>query len=101
MTMEFAIYAEYGETLELTQQLIAESWKSIGVDTELQIIEGAIMWAEAEDGGTEIAGLYEMDMWDDGYPGIDPADQIWTFYSSGSDWNYGHWVNEDMDALDR
>jgi len=99
MSMEFAIYAEYGETLELAQQLIAESWREIGVDAKLQIIEGAIMWAEAEDGGTEIAGLYEMDMWDDGYPGIDPADQIWTFYSSGSDWNYGKWVNEDMDAL--
>jgi ABC-type transport system substrate-binding protein len=38
-------------------------------------------------------------MWDDGYPGTDPADQIWTFYNSGSDWNYGWWVNEDMDAL--
>jgi peptide/nickel transport system substrate-binding protein len=99
MSMEFAIYAEYGETLELAQQFIAESWKSIGVATELQIIEGAIMWAEAEDGGTEIAGLFEMDMWDDGYPGIDPADQIWTFYSSGSDWNYGHWANEEMDSL--
>jgi peptide/nickel transport system substrate-binding protein len=97
MSMEYAIYAEYGETLELTQQFIHEAWKSIGVDTELQIIEGAIMWAEAEDGGTEIAGLYEMDMWDDGYPGLDPSDQIWTFYYSESDWNYGQWVNEDMD----
>ncbi len=97
MSMEYAIYAEYGETLELTQQLIHEAWKEIGVDTELLIIEGAIMWAEAEDGGTEIAGLYEMDMWDDGYPGNDPSDQIWTFYYSESDWNYGWWVNEDMD----
>jgi peptide/nickel transport system substrate-binding protein len=97
MTMEFAIYAEYGETLELAQQLIAEDWRSIGVGTELQIIEGAIMWAEEEDGGTEIAGQFELDMWDDGYPGTDPADQIWTFYYSGSDWNYGWWENEDMD----
>ena len=97
MSMEFAIYAEYGETLELTQQYIAESWKELGIDTELLIIEGAIMWAEEEDGGTEIAGNYELDMWDDGYPGTDPSDQIWTFYYSESDWNYGRWVNEDMD----
>jgi len=99
MTMEFAIYAEYGETLELAQQLIAENWKAIGLDTELQIIEGAIMWAEEEDGGTEIAGKFEMDMWDDGYPGTDPSDQLWTFYYSESDWNYGRWANEEMDAL--
>jgi len=98
MTMEFAIYAEYGETLELAQQLIAESWASIGIDTELQIIEGAVMWAEAEDGGTEIAGLFELDMWDDGYPGTDPSDFIWYPYYSESDWNYGQWVNEDADA---
>ena len=99
MKMEFAIYAEYGETLELAQQLIAENWKAIGVDTELQMIEGAIMWAEEEDGGTEIAGKFEMDMWDDGYPGIDPSDFIWSMYYSGSDWNYGRWANEEMDAL--
>jgi len=98
MTMEYAIYAEFGESLELAQQYMAEGWKAIGIDTELLIIEGAIMWAEAEDGGTEIAGKFELDMWDDGYPGTDPSDQIWTFYSSASDWNYGWWVNEDMDA---
>jgi peptide/nickel transport system substrate-binding protein len=99
MSMEFAIYAEYGESLELAQQLIHEDWKSIGVDTELQIIEGAIMWAEEEDGGTEIAGLFELDMWDDGYFGNDPSDILWTFYYSESDWNYGWWANEDMDML--
>jgi len=43
MTMEFAIYAEYGETLELAQQYIAEAWSSIGLQTDLQIIEGAVM----------------------------------------------------------
>jgi peptide/nickel transport system substrate-binding protein len=104
MSMEFAIYAEYGETLELAQQLIAEAWKEIGVDTELQIIEGAVMWAPAEDGGTELSGNFEMDMWDDGYPGLDPTDNVlWTFYLSDNleaeGWNVGRWVNEDFDAL--
>ncbi len=28
------------------------------------------MWAPAEDGGTEMAGNFELDMWDDGYPGL-------------------------------
>jgi peptide/nickel transport system substrate-binding protein len=98
MTMEFVIYAEYGETLELTQQFIAETWKELGIDTDLQIIEGAILWAEEEDGGTEIAGLFELDMWDDGYPGTDPSDFMWYPYYSESDWNYGQWVNEDADV---
>jgi peptide/nickel transport system substrate-binding protein len=103
MTMEFAIYAEYGETLELAQQLIAENLETIGFDVEIQIIEGAIMWAPAEDGGTEIAGNFELDMYDDGYPGLDPTDNIlWTYYLSNNleleGFNVGRWVNEDFDA---
>lgn len=104
MTMEFAIYAEYGETLELAQQLIGENLEAIGFDVELQMIEGAIMWAPAEDGGTEMAGNFELDMWDDGYPGLDPTDNlVWTFYLSDNleaeGYNVGRWANEELDAL--
>jgi len=103
MSMEFAIYAEYGESLELAQQLIAEGLESIGFDLNLQIIEGAILWAPAEDGGTELAGNFDLDMWDDGYPGLDPTDNlIWTFYLSDNledeGFNVGRYVNEDLDA---
>jgi peptide/nickel transport system substrate-binding protein len=103
MAMEFAIYAEYGEALELAQQLVAENLKAIGIDTELTMIEGAIMWAPAEDGGTELSGNFELDMWDDGYPGLDPTDNIiWTYYVSNNledeGFNVGRWANEDLDA---
>ena len=103
MSMEFAIYAEYGESLELAQQLIAEALESIGFDLELQIIEGAILWAPAEDGGTELAGNFDLDMWDDGYPGLDPTDNlIWTYYLSDNladeGFNVGRYSNEDLDA---
>jgi peptide/nickel transport system substrate-binding protein len=103
MNMEFAIYAEYGETLELAHQLIAENLNAIGIDTDLTIIEGAIMWAPAEDGGTELSGNFELDMWDDGYPGLDPTDNIiWTYYLSDNleaeGFNVGRYVNEDLDA---
>ncbi|MGD8752646.1 MAG: peptide ABC transporter substrate-binding protein [Anaerolineales bacterium] len=104
MTMDFAIYAEYGETLELAQQLIAENLEAIGFDVELQIIEGAVMWAPAEDGGTELAGNFELDMWDDGYPGLDPTDNIlWTYYLSDNldqeGFNVMRWSNEEFDTL--
>ncbi len=103
MTMEFAIYAEYGQTLELAQQLIAESLEDLGFDVELQMIEGAVMWAPAEDGGTELSGNFELDMWDDGYPGLDPTDNIiWTYYVSDNleeeGFNVGRYSNEDLDA---
>jgi peptide/nickel transport system substrate-binding protein len=103
MNTELAIYAEYGESLELAQQLVGEYFEAIGIGTDLQMIEGAIMWAPAEDGGTEMAGNFELDMWDDGYPGLDPTDNlVWTYYLSDNledeGWNVGRYVNEDLDA---
>ncbi len=104
LSMEFAIYAEYGESLELAQQYIAESLESIGFDLELALVEGVIMWAPAEEGGTETSGNFDLDMWDDGYPGLDPTDYIlWAFYYSeataeNEGFNVGRWANEDFDA---
>jgi peptide/nickel transport system substrate-binding protein len=102
MTMEFTIYSEYGESLELAQQYIAENLGDVGIGTELLSIEGAIMWAPAEDGGTELSGNFELDMWDDGYPGVDPTDFVWWFYYSAATpeeggYNVGRWANEDFD----
>jgi peptide/nickel transport system substrate-binding protein len=104
MSMEFIIYAEYGEELELAQQLIAEMWKDIGIDTQLAIVEGTTIWSGYEDGGIEQSGDFDIDMWDDGYPGIDPTDnQLWYFYHTDAGepdfgWNVGRWSNEDFDA---
>ena len=104
MSMEFIIYAEYGEELELAQQLIAEMWGDIGIDTQLSMVEGTTLWSGYEDGGIEQSGDYDIDMWDDGYPGIDPTDnQLWYFYHTDAGepdfgWNVGRWSNEDFDA---
>jgi len=48
--MEFMIYAEYGDTLELAHQFIAEAWANLCVQKELSIVEGAVLWAQVEDG---------------------------------------------------
>ena len=104
MSMEFMIYAEYGEELELTQQLMAEMLGDIGIDLELSMVEGTVMWADYESGGIEQTGDFDLNMWDDGYPGIDPTDHIWYFYYSEAaepdyGWNVSRWINEDADVL--
>ena len=101
MIMEFVIYAEYGETLELAQQFNAEGWSSIGIQTDLQIIEGAILWALAEEGGTELSGNFEMDMWDGGYSRIDPTGYLWDYYyyNDSSDWNLANWTGEEAEEV--
>ncbi len=105
MSMEFIIYAEYGETLELTQQLIAEMWADVGIETQLAIVEGNSLWAGFNEGGIEKDGEYDINMWDDGYPGLDPTDnQLWVYYASAAiepdaGWNVYRWVDEEFDAL--
>jgi peptide/nickel transport system substrate-binding protein len=104
MEIDFYTYAEYGEPIELTQQLIASNLKDIGIESRLTVFEGSVMWADAEAGGIEQNGDFVLDLWDDGYSGLDPTDYLWEIYSStaaepGSGWNIVRWKNEEFDAL--
>jgi len=104
MEMEFITYAEYGEALELTQQYIADDLSKIGVKLNLTVVEGSVLWAASTDGGIEPSGNFDMDLWDDGYGGIDPTGYLWSYYYSEAaepDYaaNFGRWINADFDAL--
>jgi len=104
MEMEFITYAEYGEPLELTQQLIAEMLGEIGMKLNITVVEGSVLWDLAENGGIEQSGNFDIDLWDDGYAGVDPTDYVWEIYSQeaiqpGSGWNIARWDNPEVDAL--
>jgi peptide/nickel transport system substrate-binding protein len=104
MSFELATYGEYGPELELAHQLIGEMLEAVGMETELRVIEGSVMWADAASGGTEQNGDFDLDMYDDGYPGIDPTDHLWFYYYSAAaepdaGFNVGRWINADFDAL--
>jgi peptide/nickel transport system substrate-binding protein len=104
MSAGFVIYSDYGESLELAQQLVAEDLRDIGIDLDLSMVEGGVLWADYGSGGVEQTGNYELNMWDDGYAGVDPTDFIWSFYHSGASepdmgWNVVRWANAEADAL--
>ncbi len=104
MEMEFITYAEFGEPLELTQQLIAEMLGEIGIKMNISVVEGSILWDQAENGGIEQSGNFDIDIWDDGYAGVDPTDYVWELYSQeaiepGSGYNIMRYDNADVDAL--
>jgi peptide/nickel transport system substrate-binding protein len=104
MEMEFITYAEYGEALELTQQLIAEELAGIGIKLNLSVVEGSVLWAASTDGGIEQSGNFDIDIWDDGYSGNDPTDFLGSYYSSYSavpdqGYNYGRYINPQIDDL--
>lgn len=104
MHMEFMTYAEYGEPLELMQQLIGEQLGQIGIKLDLSVVEGSVMWADYGSGGIEQQGNFDLNLWDDGYAGVDPTDFLWElYYSSAAEpdggWNVVRWINADFDAL--
>jgi len=97
-------YSEYGEPLILTQQLIGEMLKAVGIQADLTQAEGSVMWADSSSGGIEQSGNFNMDLYDDGYAGIDPSYFLSYYYSSGSavpdmGWNVVRFMNTEFDAL--
>lgn len=104
MEMELITYAEFGESMTLAQQLIAEMLGKIGMKFQLTVVEGSVLWATAEEGGIEQVGNFDVDLWDDGYSGTDPTDFIWELYSDDAaepdyGWNIGRWIDDDFNAL--
>lgn len=105
MEIELMTYGEYGEELELAHQLVGEMLGELGIKANLSIVEGAVMWADFASGGLEQNGDFDLNLYDDGYPGIDPTDnQLWYYYYTDAaepdyGWNVGRWSNADFDAL--
>jgi peptide/nickel transport system substrate-binding protein len=101
---ELLTYSEYGEPLTLTQQLIGEMLKNVGIEADLTQVQGSVLWADSTSGGIEQSGNFNMDLYDDGYAGVDPAPFIQQYYDSASatpdnGWNVGRWKNPGFDQL--
>jgi peptide/nickel transport system substrate-binding protein len=104
MEMEMITYSEYGEALVLTEQLIGEMLANIGLRVRLTTMEGSVIWADFASGGIEQRGDFDIDLYDDGYAGVDPTDFLWQYYAADSalpdnGWNIGRWYNEEMNTL--
>ncbi len=104
LQMELITYPEYGEPLILTQQLIGEMMGKIGMKMDLSTVQGSVLWADYESGGTEQRGDFNIDLYDDGYGGVDPSDFIYQYYAAaaaepGQGWNVGRWSSEQFETL--
>ena len=101
---ELLTYSEYGEPLILTQQLIGEMLKNVGIQADLSQVQGSVLWADSSSNGIEQTGNFDMDLYDDGYAGNDPTDFLYQYYASASaepdnGWNIGRWNNPQFDEL--
>lgn len=104
MRMDLNIYSDYGEPLDNTQLLIGEMLKNVGIQVDLASYQSSVLWADSKSGGIEQNGNFNIDLYDDGYPGTDPAPFLRQYYASASaapdaGWNVGRWKNAPFDAL--
>lgn len=104
MEMEFMTYSEYGQTLDNTQEYLAEKLGELGIKLNISRVEGSVLWDTASNGGIEQSGNFDMDIWDDGYSGSDPTDYLWSYYYSAAGvpdagQNYGRYSNPKIDEL--
>lgn len=101
---ELFTYSEYGQPLTLTQQLIGEMLKNVGIQADLAQVQGSVLWAAASSNGIEQTGNFNIDLYDDGYSGLNPASFLSYYYSTASaepdaGRNVGRFKNAAFDAL--
>jgi peptide/nickel transport system substrate-binding protein len=104
MSMELITYSEYGQPLDLTQQLVGEMLGKVGIHVELSKVQGSVLWADYQSGGLEQRGDFNIDLWDDGYSGADPTEFLQQSYSTDAavpdqGYNFGRWMNTEFDTL--
>jgi peptide/nickel transport system substrate-binding protein len=96
------------DALAKAQQLVAKMWKGIGVQVTTDLAGPGDLWGDWQEGGLEVRGQFEADLWDDGYPGADPTDYlIWRYASwsipsmadGGRGGNVMRFVNPQVDQL--
>jgi peptide/nickel transport system substrate-binding protein len=66
------------------QRLIAEMFRELGIRVFTDLVGSGDLWGNWEEGGLEVHGQFDFDLWDDGYPGVDPTDYLIWRYASWS-----------------
>lgn len=66
-------YLEFGEQMNIAHQLIEEMMANVGIKINRQVVEGGHLWDVWANDGIELHGQFDMDLWDNGYYGVDPT----------------------------
>ncbi|GAB4529832.1 MAG: peptide ABC transporter substrate-binding protein [Anaerolineae bacterium] len=83
LQLELLTYDDWDELAD-AQRLIAEMWRELGIRVFTDLTGPGDLWGNWEEGGLEAHGQFEVDLWDDGYPGLDPTDYLIWRYASWS-----------------
>jgi peptide/nickel transport system substrate-binding protein len=96
------------DDLAEAQKLLAAMWRELGIRVFTDLAGPGDLWDKWEEGGLEVHGQFDVDLWDDGYPGTDPTDYlIWRYASwsipsmedGGKGGNVMRFANAEIDRL--
>jgi peptide/nickel transport system substrate-binding protein len=73
LVLESYTYLEFGPQLDKAHQLLEQLMREVGIQLERKTVEGGKLWDTWANEGIELRGQFDMDMWDNGYFGIDPT----------------------------
>jgi peptide/nickel transport system substrate-binding protein len=96
------------DALADAQKLIAQMLRELGIRVFTDLAGPEDLWGNWEEGGLEAHGQFDLDLWDEGYPGIDPTDYLTWRYASwsipsmadgGAGGNVMRFTNPEVDRL--
>jgi peptide/nickel transport system substrate-binding protein len=80
LTLKSYTYEEFGDPLLSAHRLIEEMLAEVGFKLEREVVEGSKLWDTWENEGIELRGNFDLDLWDDGYYGLDPTLYLADYY---------------------
>lgn len=80
LVLKSYIYEEFGEPLVTAHRLVEEMLAEVGIKLEREVVEGSKLWNTWENQGLELRGNFDLDLWDDGYYGVDPTLYLTDYY---------------------
>jgi peptide/nickel transport system substrate-binding protein len=75
-------YVEFGDQLDTAHRLIKGMLAEVGIELQREAVEGDQLWGTWADNGLELRGNFDLDLWDDGYYGVDPTIYLTDYFDS-------------------
>lgn len=66
-------YLEFGDEIEKAHRLITQMLADVGIKLQRETVEGSQLWNTWENEGIELRGNFDLNLWDNGYYGVDPT----------------------------
>jgi len=77
-------YVEFGAQMQQAHRLIEGMLAEVGINLERETVEGRELWDTWQNEGIELRGNFDMNLWDNGYYGVDPTTYLTDLYDPRS-----------------